>query len=113
MKKTWKLERTKQCENCPWKKSTDISTIPNYNKEMHKNLSNTIAIDLSIKNNVRVMSCHKHEAAHCIGWLVNQIGAGNNIGMRLQLMKCKNAKDIEVYGEQYQTFRETIERVES
>ena len=112
MSDTWELKRTKQCEKCPWKVGVDPHTIPNgYSEELHENLRDTIATDTSINNEVKVMACHlskKDHEMHCIGWLVNQIGVGNNIPMRISLLTCTNADQIEVYGEQHPTFEDTL-----
>lgn len=112
--KTWRLNRTKQCKNCPWKVESDLSKIPNYQEDLHKGLSSTIADQNSCSlSSTNVMACHhskEGQEEHCIGWLVNQLGVGNNIGMRLRMSSCENSKDIEVFGEQYQNFEDTIER---
>ena len=39
----WRLTHTKQCVNCPWKKSVDLSHIPNYSFKQHQKLQKTIA----------------------------------------------------------------------
>jgi len=108
-----KLNRTKQCQNCPWKVDTDPYEIPHgYDVEKHRALSCTIARNGDLRgSNGRAMACHHSEVGkeeHCIGWLVNQLGVGNNIGLRLQMMHCENAKDIEVYGEQHERFEDTL-----
>jgi hypothetical protein len=54
------------------------------------------------------MACHETEDAHCIGWLHNQLGVGNNIGLRMQMSRMENAGEIEVYGEQHERFEDTL-----
>ena len=54
------------------------------------------------------MACHETHDAHCIGWLMHQINQGNNIGLRLHMMKCENAGDIKLIGEQHETFEDTL-----
>ena len=111
MKKT--LKRTKQCAKCPWKKSTNPFDIPDgYCEVKHKNLENTIAKDpiASIKLN-RAMACHHSKEGaeeYCIGWLHNQLGVGNNIGIRLEMLNYSNAKDITIVGEQHDKFEDTL-----
>ena len=51
------------------------------------------------------MACHD---AHCIGWLVNQVGPGNNIALRIRMMNCENAKEIKLRGGQHQRFEDTL-----
>lgn len=55
-----------------------------------------------------VMACHETQNAHCVGWLANQIGRGNNIVMRLQMMQCENAGSIRLVGSQHDFFEETL-----
>ena len=108
----WKLKRTKQCNKCPWRKDVDPKEIPNgYCKTKHKNLKKTIAIkgDLTtVFGSMHLMSCHETTDTHCIGWLMNQLGPGNNIGMRLRMISCENRKNIKIVGEQHENFDDTI-----
>ena len=108
-----KLKRTKQCEKCPWRKDVNPSDIPNgYDVDKHCALKSTIAEPGSIRgafaDEMQVMACHETHDAHCIGWLVNQLGPGNNIGLRLQMRHCENASKIKVVGEQHERFEDTI-----
>ena len=113
---TWKLKRTKQCAKCPWKVSTNPYDIPNgYCKKKHADLINTIAEPGSINGvsgSMRAMACHESNAvgneSHCIGWLVNQIGPGNNIPLRIHMMSCENGSAIQLDGEQHETFEDTL-----
>lgn len=108
-----KLVRTKQCRKCPWKVSTDPHDIPDgYCENKHRNLSSTIAkpgeINFGVMN---VMACHHStgdDQMYCVGWLYNQLGVGNNIGLRLRMRSCENLKDLKVYGEQHEYFEETL-----
>ena len=108
----WKLKRTKQCAKCPWRKDADPNDIPNgYCPVKHANLKETIAIpgDMSkVGQPMRVMACHETHDAHCIGWLENQIGPGNNIPMRIDIRGCENYGKVKLVGEQHQTFEDTL-----
>lgn len=111
MSKTWKLKRTVQCRHCPWLVQTDPHDIPNgYSEDKHRALECTIARDPlhGVFGALRVMACHETEDAHCIGWLANQIGPGNNIGLRLLMRGCENAADIKLRGEQHRRFEDTL-----
>lgn len=105
-----KLPRTKQCSKCPWKVSTDPTTIPNgYCQTKHANLEKTIAKGIEINN--RVMACHHstgEDGMYCVGWLHNQLGDGNNIGIRIKMMECDNIRDLKVVGKQHPTFQDTL-----
>lgn len=101
----WKLKRVMQCEKCPWRKDVDPYDIPNgYDRDKHAALASTIADPGSLAGLMcptqKVMACHESQDAHCVGWLMNQLGRGNNIGMRLRIAKCnssggKRVADIE------------------
>lgn len=105
----WKLRRTAQCRKCPWLVATDPHQIPNgYSEEKHHALESTIAKPSDgIFGPRRVMACHETHDAHCIGWLSNQVGRGNNIGLRIRMMTCTNARNIRLRGEQHERFEDT------
>lgn len=109
---SWKLKRVRQCEKCPWKVDTDPYDIPNgYSAELHRGLSGTIAEPGSLRSTGHAMACHEHpteDQVHCIGWLVNQLGIGNNIPLRMQMISCENAHAIQVDGEQHERFEDTL-----
>lgn len=106
-----KLGREKQCAKCPWKVKTDPHEIPNgYSVRLHRGLKKTIAEPGAICGTGRAMACHESkpgEESHCIGWLVNQLGPGNNIGLRLQMLNY-DLKGVEVFGEQHERFEDTL-----
>ena len=107
-----KLTRTIQCAKCPWKTSTNPREIPDgYCENKHENLKTTIAKEGEIKLNFVAMACHHskgNDGMYCVGWLHNQLGVGNNIGLRIKMMVCENAKDIKVKGKQHQRFEDTL-----
>ena len=109
---SWELKRTKQCAKCPWRKDVDPNDIPNgYTRERHEALGCTIAKGLNIGGiggEMRVMACHETEDAHCLGWLVNQLGPGNNIPLRMQMLQCDNRAEIVLSGEQWDSFEDTL-----
>lgn len=110
---SWKLKRTAQCSKCPWRKDVDPHDIPNgYCETKHRKLADTIARpgDLSgiTASRLRIMACHETHDAHCIGWLMNQLGPGNNIGLRLHMRDCENSGAIKLAGKQHETFAETL-----
>lgn len=106
---TWKLKRTTQCEKCPWRVDVDPFDIPNgYDPEKHAALECTIAVPGGLRDTGRAMACHETDEAHCIGWLMNQLGPGNNIGLRIRMMSCENAKKIRLRGDQHECFEDTL-----
>jgi hypothetical protein len=108
-KSGWKLKRTQQCVHCPWRVETDPHDIPNgYSEDKHRALKSTIAQPGSLGGSGSAMACHETDDAHCIGWLVNQLGPGNNIGLRIRMITCENARAIRLRGEQHDTFEDTL-----
>lgn len=107
---TWKLKRTTQCVKCPWRVDVDPHDIPNgYDVEKHHRLGNTIAQGFNLfDDTLHIMACHETHNAHCIGWLVNQTGPGNNIALRMKMMSCGNARKVRTRGEQHETFEDTL-----
>jgi hypothetical protein len=106
-----KPARTKQCRNCPWRKDSDLSKITGYSRDQHYGLESTIAKegDFNIAK-LKIMACHESTEStpeHCIGWVHNQLGVGNNIGLRIAMAR-GDFTDIEVFGEQFKTFEETL-----
>lgn len=111
MSEPFRLKRTVQCAKCPWRKSTDPRKIPNgYSVKKHKALKGTIAEGLRsmFTPRLRIMACHEEHEAHCVGWLVNQLGVGNNIGLRLSMRRYENAREIQTIGEQHERFEDTL-----
>lgn len=109
----WKLKRTAQCAKCPWLVGVNPHDIPNgYCETKHRALERTIAKpgDLSFLAGEpqHVMACHETHDAHCVGWLVNQLGPGNNIALRLSMMNCSNADKIRLRGDQHERFEDTL-----
>ena len=65
---------------CLWKVSTDPRTIPGgYSFAKHQNLQSTIARELKIQDTLNIMAYYLNHDTHCIGWLHNQLGEGNNL----------------------------------
>jgi hypothetical protein len=115
---TWNLKRTVQCAKCPWRKDVDPRDIPDgYDVEKHKALAETIATPEQFwegyDSTMKVMACHETEDAHCIGWLMNQLGPGNNIALRIHMLSCKNASKVRTIGDQHETFKDTLPKPKS
>jgi len=110
---SWSLKRTRQCKKCPWRVDVDPNDIPNgYCETKHHGLERTIADSenplSTIGRDQHVMACHETDDAHCIGWLMNQLGSGNNIGLRMRISSCSNSSEIKLIGEQHDNFMDTL-----
>jgi hypothetical protein len=108
-----KLIRTIQCDKCPWKVTTNPFDIPDgYCPAKHANLKSTISDgQFRLSNTINCMACHHsngNDEMYCVGWLHNQLGVGNNIGLRIQMLKCENIRDLKIVGEQHRYFEDTL-----
>ena len=57
-----------------------------------------------------MMACHestKGKDQYYVGWLVNQLGPGNNIGLRM-LARYGRFKKFQTVGEQHERFEDTL-----
>lgn len=83
-----------------------------YSRELHEGLKSTIATpgDISNLRSLNVMACHHSRVGAefaCAGWLHHQLGAGNNIGVRMAVMRGRMPVPV-VDGEQHGSFEETL-----
>jgi hypothetical protein len=105
--------RAKQCRLCPWRKDVDPHNIPDgYCEVKHAALKSTIADPgaINIGGALNVMACHESEPGAevpCVGWLANQLGPGNNIGLRLWASKHLKVR-LKIVGEQHEAFEDTL-----
>jgi hypothetical protein len=111
--------RPNQCKACPWKTSTvPERDIPGgYCESLHADLRKTIAEPgrFSFGSGQRtVMACHESSPGReqvCTGWLMHQLGPGNNLGLRLQMMRPEIAERIKLVrldGPQHERFEDTL-----
>lgn len=91
----------RQCAKCPWKKSVNPHDIPNgYSVEKHRGLKETIA-----------MACHETDMGRelpCVGWLLHQLGPGNNIALRLAAISGRVDANVQTVGPQHSRFEDTL-----
>jgi len=104
----------KQCRHCPWRVDVDPHEIPDgYCEIKHAALSSTIAAPgaINLDAPLRMMACHESKPRRelpCVGWLANQIGPGNNIGLRLAAIRDRSLTNFKLVGEQHATFADTL-----
>jgi hypothetical protein len=114
--------RKKQCKACPWKKSTvPERDIPGgYCPKLHAGLKSTIAPGVneqlvSLGRENRAMACHESygngSEYPCVGWLVHQLGPGNNIGLRLAALDGR-FEGLQTDGPQHERFEDTLPKEE-
>lgn len=102
----------RQCAKCPWRKDVDPTEIPNgYSEAKHANLKRTIRNDIESMHSLIMMACHETHVGKelpCVGWLMNQLTVGNNFALRLRVMQGKVDADVQLVGEQHETFEDTL-----
>jgi len=114
--------KRKQCKKCPWLKTTNPREIPDgYCERKHADLAGTIA-NLNITDpheiarglgakRLRIMACHESmpgKEISCAGWMNHQLGAGNNIALRLAVAFGRMEVDYVLVGEQHERFEDTL-----
>ena len=100
----------RQCAKCPWKKSTNPHDIPNgYCEKKHAKLKNTIAEPGRFDGELlRVFVCHETKELPCVGWLAHQLGPGNNLALRLAVIRGRIDANVKTVGEQHKRFEDTL-----
>lgn len=104
---------TTQCKACPWKKSTrPAKDIPGgYCETQHRDLKGTIAEPGAMPTHVMpMMACHESPPGNerpCIGWVMQQLGPGNNLGLRMLALDGR-FKDFRTVGPQHERFEDTL-----
>ncbi len=103
----------RQCKTCPWRIGADPHAIPHgYCETKHRGLESTIRTGLeSMVGGLRIMACHYSQVGKerpCVGWLANQLGPGNNIGLRLAVMSGRIDGDYTLRGKQHERFEDTL-----
>ena len=113
---------TKQCKSCPWKKTCiperDIK--PWAGTEPYSRLKKVICEPGAFIPPKGYMMCHQvigkkpkvgpdqfTHGSPCVGWLINQLGPGNNLGLRLLAMDGR-FKTFRTVGPQHERFEDTI-----
>ena len=113
-------EVVQQCRSCPWRvECSPAEDIPNgYCVELHENLRETIAVPGAINlrtQTQRIMACHYSpvgEEFPCAGWLHHQLGAGNNIWLRIEVARGRMPVPV-VSGDQHESFEATLPLTEA
>ena len=62
------------------------------------------------------MACHEFPVGAekpCVGWLVNQLGPGNNIALRLRVILKTIDANVQTVGEQHQTLEDSFPQEKS
>jgi hypothetical protein len=108
------MKRRRQCKKCPWKVGVNPREIPGeYCEAKHRALKSTIADPETsqVTGGLRLMACHETtggEEIPCVGWLVNQIGDGGNLPLRLAVILGRVDANVETVGPQHETFEATL-----
>lgn len=107
-----------QCKSCPWKRGNRNCDIPRYDRDKHEALTSTIAEPGEVSlgaGTINVMACHlSKEGADriCVGWLDQQLGPGNNIALRLYVIRNPSLANYKTVGEQRDSLQETLDETD-
>lgn len=98
----------KQCASCPWKTSIDPDALPGkYGHVRRDAVARASASGTrSLRTDTPGMGCHVKRPGPvlpCVGWLVQQLGPGNNIGLRMQVAAGLVDGNVETVGPQRAT----------
>lgn len=107
------MKPCKQCKKCPWKVGTTPQDIPGgYCETRHRALKSTIAEPGTMSGFAGpMMACHEATVGSelpCVGWLVQQIGDGNNIALRLRVITGEVDGNVETVGPQHARLEDTF-----
>lgn len=84
---------------------------PGYDRKKHEALADSIATPGSLVGAKTTMACHgsaEDAPTVCVGWLHNQLGPGNNLGLRLRAIREPELGDYTLAGKQRASFAETF-----
>jgi len=99
----WKLNRTQQFKNCPWKVEVSIEC-PHYDFSVDRHLLVGMPDRFFDEGTVSMIACRestKDNPEYCVAWIQNQIGGPHNPRLRNNMYHCENAKDIKTFGKQH------------
>ncbi len=101
-----------QCKSCPWRVGCDPDEdIPRYSRDLHEELACTIRSGPeSLTGGLRIMVCHysrPDDEFPCAGWLAHQLGPGNNLGVRLAVLR-GHLPVPQADGPQHESFEDTL-----
>lgn len=110
----------KQCEACPWKRSTRPERdIPGgYCAAKHAALKSTIARPGDVSevgaSGIRMMACHEFPVGSeqpCVGWTIHQLNEGNNLALRF-LARDGRFSGYRTVGAQHRRLEDTLPKGE-
>ncbi len=106
-----------QCLSCPWRVGANPDRdIPGYSRELHEQLESETIAEPGVympSSTLRIMACHvtkPGEDRYCAGWLMNQLGEGNNLPLRVKLARDPTFGGMKLLGPQHATLADTLDR---
>lgn len=94
----------KQCAKCPWKVATG-KDIPNgFAEDARARLRSMIAEPGTFLHTKQNMQCHETANTNplpCVGWLVHQLGEGNNLRLRMAAALGQIDGNVQTVGPQH------------
>lgn len=103
----------KQCRKCPWKVGTG-KNIPNgFARDARDRMQRMTAMPGSLVRTELLMQCHETPETKplpCVGWLVHQLGPGNNLRLRMALIAGQIDGNVETIGPQHRRPEDVVPR---
>lgn len=95
----------KQCASCPWKRSVNPDSLPGGYGHVDREAVARASIGdtVSLRREAPRMGCHvvrPGPVLPCVGWLVQQLGPGNNLALRMDVMVGRVDGNVETVGPQ-------------
>ncbi len=102
----------KQCSKCPWRVDVDPYEIPGgYSEGKHRALVSTVSSGTASLRGFAMMACHGSDPGQefpCVGWMANQLGPGNNLGLSMAVLSGAVDGEFELVGDQHETLEATF-----
>lgn len=100
-----------QCRLCPWKKSTR-GQIPNgFARDVHDLIRSMSTPMAALHQTELMMQCHETSDAEplpCVGWMVHQLGPGNDLVLRMKMIAGHYDGDLRTVGPQHERFEDIL-----
>lgn len=102
----------RQCRRCPWKTSTGRNIPNGFAHDARELVQRMVARSASLIDSHEIaQQCHEtldDDPLPCVGWLVNQLGPGNNLPLRLRVMLGQVDANVVTVGPQHRRIEDIV-----